>query len=81
MGVKEEIVKHEEECIHNYNKRSCLTCKHAQRNFTKYTCAIGHDIPEGKYIEQCNKYEWDEKDNTTRNVFTGNLFGSLFGGL
>ena len=32
-GTAEEIEKHEVRCIHNYTKRSCLTCKHKNRAF------------------------------------------------
>ena len=78
-GTAEEIEKHEAGCIHNYNKKSCLTCKHVSRNLTTYTCNRGRQIPEGKYIEECRYYEWDEKDHTTRSIFTGSIFGGLFG--
>lgn len=79
IGTAEEIEKHEAECICNYNKKSCLTCKHASRGLTTYTCNIGRQIPEGKYIEECRYYEWDGKDHTTRNFFNGSIFGGLFG--
>ena len=79
-GTAEEIEKHEAECIHNYTKRSCLTCKHKEiKTWTRYTCKANKDIPEGKYIEQCPQYEWDEKDMTKMSV--NNVFGNLFGGL
>jgi hypothetical protein len=77
-GTADEIAKHEAECIFNYDKRSCLTCKHAENKFTKYICNAGKDIPEGKYLEQCSNYEWDEKDHTGKSIFGGNLFGGLF---
>lgn len=78
IGTAEEMTKHEAECIHNYTKRSCMTCKYAQRSFTKFTCDAGREIPDRKLIEYCNNYEWDEKDHTTKNIFGGNLFGGLF---
>lgn len=81
-GTAEEIEQHEAQCIHNYTKRSCLTCKHAQmKNFKSYTCALNKEIPEGKYFEQCPQYEWDEKDMARRSL--NNVFGGLglFGGL
>jgi hypothetical protein len=28
-GVEEEVIKHEETCMHNHTRRSCSTCKHA----------------------------------------------------
>jgi hypothetical protein len=80
MGVEEVIAKHELECIHNFNKRSCLTCKHAENKITRVICKAGQDIPEGKIYEHCKSYEWDEKDYTTRNPTVMNtLFGGLFG--
>ena len=79
-GTAEEIEKHEAECIHNYTKRSCLTCKHKEiKNWKCYECALNKEIPAGKYIEQCPQYEWDEKDMTKMSV--NNVFGNLFGGL
>lgn len=77
MGTEEEITKHEAECIHNYNKRSCLTCKHAEmKGISCYQCRTGKEIPEGKLFEFCGAWMWDEKDHTTRAF--NNLFGGLF---
>ena len=79
IGTAEEIEKHESECIYNYKKRSCLTCKYKEiKKFTSYTCAMNKEIPAGKYFEQCPQYEWDEKDMSKMSV--DNIFGSLFGG-
>lgn len=78
MGTEEEILKHEGECIHNRTKHSCLTCKHAENKITTVVCHNGQDVPEGKMIEGCKFYEWDEKDHTTRYA---NPFGKLFGGI
>lgn len=78
-GTAEEIEKHEVQCIHNYTKRSCLTCKHKEnKSWKSYACALNKEIPEGKYFEQCSQYEWDEKDTTKRSI--NNIFG-MFGGL
>ena len=80
MGTSEEIEKHEDECIHNHAKRSCLTCKHKViESMQKYGCSLNKEIPEGKYYEQCPQYEWDERDYTTR--YYNNIFGNLFGGI
>ena len=80
MGTAEEIEKHELECIHNYTKRSCFTCKHSTtKSWKKYECSLNIDIPEGKYFEQCPQYERDEKDHSTRSY--NNVFGNLFGGI
>jgi len=80
IGTEEELTKHEAECINNYTKRSCHTCKHAENKITKFNCKLGKEIPEGKLFEYCPAYEWDEKDHTSRNpVPFNNLFGGLFG--
>lgn len=80
IGTKEELIKHENECINNYTKRSCTTCKHAENKITKFNCKLGKEIPEGKIFEYCESYEWDEKDHTSRNpVPFNNLFGGIFG--
>ena len=82
IGTEEEIKKHEEECIYNYNKKSCWTCKHAKRSWiTTVECTVGQEIPQGKYIERCSKYEWDEKDHSkpsAKDIFGDNAFGGLF---
>lgn len=78
MGTEEEVKKHEAECVDNYDKRSCTTCKHRKTycNPTwRYECENGIDIPEGKMFENCSSYERKEK------VDYGNLFGGLFGGV
>lgn len=78
MGTADEIAKHEAECIFNYDKHSCMTCKFAENKVLSFKCKLGREIPEGKYIEQCSNYEWDEKDFTGKNSFGKNLFGGLF---
>lgn len=79
-GTAEEMEKHEDACIHNRTKRSCLTCKHATtKSMQKYECALNRDIPEGQYFQQCPQYEWDEKDWASRSW--NNVFGNLFGGI
>lgn len=80
MGTKEDILKHEEECIYNYTKRSCYTCKHAEAKVYKYTCKLDIEIPEGRIYTGCSQYEWDEKDNAHKDpVKFNSLFGGLFG--
>ena len=40
------------------------------------------EIPKDKYIENCSKYEWDEKDHSDINAAAKSLFGGTgFGGL
>ena len=77
-GVEEEIRAHEETCLWNYNKRSCWTCKHAEKLVMNITCNGGVDLEKGKYMEGCSKYEWDEKNHTTpatvKSLFGGSLF-------
>lgn len=82
IGVAEEIEKHENECIHNRTKRSCFTCKHANKHgfaALKFACAHGKQIEEDHYYCDCDSYEWDERDHTTRNpIASNNLFGGAF---
>lgn len=57
-GTEEEIREHEEKCAKNYNKRSCLTCKHCSTDgFSKIECKNGKEVPEGKMFERCPAYE------------------------
>ena len=81
LGTAEEISKHEEECIHNYDKRSCLTCKHKElQGLHQVICGVGKEIARDCIIEYCPCYEWDEKYHTTRNpIATNSLFGGIFG--
>ena len=79
IGTAEEIEQHEAECIYNYKKRSCMTCKYAENKVLSFKCKLGKEIPKGKYIKQCSQYEWDEKDGTKTSI--EDIFGGLFGGL
>ena len=80
IGTAEEVAKHEEECISNYTKRSCMTCKHANKSAVfKYKCTRDIEIPDGKYMEHCPKYEHDEQEHETR--VWNSTFVSLFGGI
>ena len=80
MGTEEDILKHEEECLYNYTKRACYTCKHAEAKVHKYNCKLDKEIPEGKIYTCCDKYEWDEVDHTHPNpIAFNNLFGGMFG--
>ena len=77
MGTKEEVEKHEPECIDNYDKRSCLTCKYRKcNNATSYECTNGKEIPEGKIFQFCESYE--RKEKTEFNKFFDNVFGGFF---
>lgn len=75
-GTEDEIREHEEACLWNYNKRTCYTCKHADRKVMKFTCNADRVIEEGKYIEGCGSWEYDEKNHATKNVF-GDIFGGF----
>jgi hypothetical protein len=60
-GTEEEVQKHEEECVKNYNKKGCLTCKHCSTDGLKTVkCKEGVEIPEGKYITGCSNHEVGE---------------------
>jgi hypothetical protein len=76
-GTAEEIQKHEEECMYNYNKRSCWTCKHAEVCLPTVTCKAGKEIPKDNYIKNCDRYENDGKDHTKPSA-AKYLFGGLF---
>ena len=83
IGTAEQIAEHEKECMYNYRKRSCWTCKHAEICLLTVKCKVGVEIPKDKYIENCTEYEWDEKDHseidaTAKSLFGGTGFGGLF---
>jgi hypothetical protein len=82
MGTEEEVRKHEEECYNNYDLRSCTTCIHKKPYPSKelfglnFKCGCGIELPTGKMMTKCPKYEREESTN----VFS-DMFGGLFGGL
>jgi hypothetical protein len=62
MGTQDAVEKHESECMENYNKKSCFTCKHiCPDGWGCFKCQVGIEIPHGKYCEQCGKYERKEQ--------------------
>lgn len=78
MGTEQEVKEHEINCVHNYTRRSCHTCKHQKyKTAMSYECAEGKEIPEGKFIEFCGKYE---KRDRTGGPF-GDLIDAMFGGV
>lgn len=80
MGAEEDVIRHEQECIWNRDKRTCATCKKCDRGFLKYECNDDKEIPDGQMFVNCDKYEWDEVDHTTKHpVATNTMFGGLFG--
>lgn len=79
-GTEEEVLKHEETCIHNTSKKSCLTCKYKKyKNMQTITCTNGVDIPGGQYRQYCPNYEDEEKVEPDDDF--SNIFKSIFGGL
>lgn len=57
-GIEEDVLKHEETCSKNYNRKSCLTCKHCiSDGIEKTECKQGKEIPEGKIFEKCSLHE------------------------
>lgn len=77
MGTEEEIRDHELICTDNYTMRSCYTCRHKKIRFADgkmlFKCEAGEEIPEGKFIEFCKKYERREKPEHPLTNFFGDL--------
>ena len=48
VGTEEEIRAHEEGCLWNYTKKSCWTCKHAEKVLSKIRCTADKEISDGK---------------------------------
>lgn len=63
-GIAEEVQKHEEECIKNYNLKGCYTCKHCSTDgFKTVKCKQDIELPEGKYMKKgCSKHEVGEME-------------------
>ena len=81
MGTEEDVRKHESECYHNYNLKSCTTCVNKKIDTSKglfgmcCKCDCGLELPEGKMRVNCGKYERKEYNDELND-----LFGGLFGG-
>lgn len=79
-GTEEEVLKHEEVCIHNTSKKSCLTCKYKKyKNLKAVTCTNGINIPDGSYVQHCQNYEGEENVKSGGNF--SDIFSGIFGGL
>lgn len=75
MGTEDQVRIHEQDCLYNYDKRSCSTCKNRGFvNYKQYKCACGKEIPEGMEIRYCEKYDRKEKSESFKDIFSG-LFG------
>lgn len=80
MGTEQDVQQHESECYHNYSLRSCTTCSHKNTYASRETfginvkCKCGIEVPEGKMMINCKKYEREEDTD----VFD-DMFGGLFG--
>ena len=75
IGTEQEVIKHEVECSENYNRRSCYTCKHRGYTSLNFSCGCGIDIPEGKILEFCHKYEREEENKDPLDDFMNLMFG------
>lgn len=61
QGIEEEVREHEKTCIKNPNLRGCYTCLHKKGlGFSEMECKNGVEIPKGKYMSQCAKWEKEE---------------------
>ena len=70
MGTEEEIKEHEQNCINNYSKRSCYTCKNkairpASEKGWYLQCKLGKEIPSGSVIEFCEHYNKKEENQSS----------------
>ena len=74
-GTEEEIREHEEKCIKNYNKKSCLTCKHCSTDgIKKVECKQGREIPEGQMYSDCSQHEVGDIEVTGFMKVFGDMF-------
>ena len=74
-GTEEEVLKHEEKCIKNYNKKSCLTCKHCETDGIKSVkCKQGTELAEDQYYENCPKHEIGEPEVKGFMAMFGDIF-------
>ena len=77
IGTEEEIREHEESCLWNYTKKSCYTCKHAERSGINFLCKGGEDLELGRYMQGCASWEYNGQNHAKKNPF-GNFLGGPF---
>lgn len=82
IGTEEEVHKHESDCYDNYDLRGCTTCLHKKTRSSKskeilfnYKCDCGVEIPDGKMMINCIKYDRKEKTDTI-----DDFLSAMFGG-
>lgn len=57
MGIESDVAAHEQTCPDNYNRKHCVTCKNVSfTGITQIACSAGVEIPDKKYMENCNLY-------------------------
>lgn len=84
MGTKEEVKKHEPDCVRNYNMRSCYTCEHAEIKFGtglksfQYKCGKEVvELPESSVCAFCKSYKRREREEIKTHPYFNGLFGGL----
>ena len=78
MDTEEKVREHEPECHENYDRKSCMTCKHRSfASINQFKCSQGIEIPENKIYEFCDKYEQREKTGDPIKDALWNLFGGV----
>ena len=81
IGTEDAVREHEARCYDNYDLRGCTTCTYKKTCPSEkplawhFECDCGLEIPEGKMLVGCEKYE--RKEKTVYNDFLDGLFGGL----
>lgn len=80
MGTEEEVREHELNCMDNYDRRSCYTCKyrgmaHIVDKLVKYECNKRINVPAGSIIEFCKSYERKPKPDSPYSDLITSMFG------
>lgn len=79
IGIEKEVLEHQLTCIKNYDKKSCMTCKHKGfKSMYQYKCACGKEIPAGQIYENCGQYSREEDCGPTLNDAVHGVFGGVF---
>lgn len=79
MGTEQEVEKHEVECVNNYSRRSCYTCRHRGYQGLCFTCSNGVELPAGKLCEFCKQYDQEEKSTNPLDDLVNLMFGGKLG--
>ena len=74
-GSKAEIKKHEQNCVFNKARRTCQTCVYRE-GWASFKCKNGKDLSEKSYMQNCDAWAEDVKEDDPFSVYLDRFFWS-----